>query len=345
MESGKGKESAGSFGLSYPMLTKTNYTAWAMKMKVYMQACGVWEAIELKADKAVVEDKFDKRALAIIYQGIPEDLMLTLAEKKTSKDAWDAVKLVCQGADKVKNAKAQILKREFESLNMKETEQLDEFYMKLNGLVTNIRALGEKVEETYVVKKLLRAVPPKFLQIVSAIEQFGKMEEITVEEVIGSLKAHEERIRGQTDVTEGKLLLTEEEWRKRENTEGQLLLTRDEWLKRSGKEGGRSSNENRGRDWGRGARDRGKLRCFNCGLLGHYAAECRKLRRDRDGKPEVNLTQINDDEPALLMAKCGEKQGELVLLNEGTVLPEIGKASDYKGETDVRYWTTEQAII
>lgn len=55
--------------------------------------------------------------------------------------------------------RAQTLKGEFESLNMKETEPLDEFYMKLNGLVTNIRALGEKVEETYVVKKLLRAVP------------------------------------------------------------------------------------------------------------------------------------------------------------------------------------------
>lgn len=44
------------------------------------------------------------------------------------------------------------------------------------------------------------------------------------------------------------------------------------------------------------------MRCSNCG-----AAECRKPRRDRDGKPEVNLTQLNDDEPALLLAKCGEK--------------------------------------
>lgn len=43
----------------------------------------------------------DKRALAIIYQGIPEDLLLSLAEKKTSKDAWEAIKIVCLGADKV----------------------------------------------------------------------------------------------------------------------------------------------------------------------------------------------------------------------------------------------------
>lgn len=36
------------------------------------------------------------------------------------------------------------MKGEFESLNMKETEQIDDFYMKLNGLVTNIRALKER---------------------------------------------------------------------------------------------------------------------------------------------------------------------------------------------------------
>ena len=88
--------------------------------------------------------------------------MLAIAKKKTSKDAWNAIKTMSLGAYKVKQARAQTLKGEFEGLVMKENEQLDEFYMKLHGLVTNIRALGEKVKESYVVKKLLRAVPTKF---------------------------------------------------------------------------------------------------------------------------------------------------------------------------------------
>lgn len=68
---------------------------------------------------------------------------------------------------------------------MKETEPLDEFYLKLNGLVTYIRALGEKVKEAYVVNEILRAVPTRFLQITSAIKQIGNLEEVSVEEVIG----------------------------------------------------------------------------------------------------------------------------------------------------------------
>lgn len=91
--------------------------------------------------KVAVEEKTDKVALAMMYQGLAEDMLLSIAEKKTAKEAWDALKTMCQGADRVKQAKVQTLRTEFESLSMKENEQLDEFYLKLNGLVSNIRAL------------------------------------------------------------------------------------------------------------------------------------------------------------------------------------------------------------
>lgn len=35
---------------------------------------------------------------------------------------------------------------------MKEMEIVDEFSMKINNMVSNIRALGENIEEAYVVK-------------------------------------------------------------------------------------------------------------------------------------------------------------------------------------------------
>lgn len=70
---------------------------------------------------------------------------------------------MCQGADRVKKARIQTLKAEFETLRMDENEQLEDFYMKLNGLVSTIRALGEEMNEMYVVKKLLRTILSRFL--------------------------------------------------------------------------------------------------------------------------------------------------------------------------------------
>lgn len=316
------------------MLTKTNYTAWALKMRVFMQAHGVWEAIEPKDPKTTVEEKLDKRALAVIYQGVPEDVLLSIAEKTTSKEAWNAVKTMSLGADKVKMAKAQTLKCEFEALSMKESEPLDDFCLRLNSLVANIRALGEKVEEAYVVKKMLRAVPSKFLQIASAIEQFGNVDAMSVEEVVGSLKAHEERLKGVTETGQGQLLLSEEEWRKREGNEGQLLLTREEWLKRNNGNGTRNSGENR---IVRGGRDKSRVRCYNCQGFGHIAVDCRKPRKEREFQKEVNLTISHEDEPALLIAEVEKTEERSMLLKEDSIVPNLRTKVEEQKESQVWY--------
>lgn len=100
MEVVKGKE--GSLSLNYSMLSKTNYTAWALKMKIFMQAHGIWEAVEPTDPKATIEEKMDKVAKAAIFQAIPEDRLLSLAEKKTEKETWMAIKTMCLGAERVK---------------------------------------------------------------------------------------------------------------------------------------------------------------------------------------------------------------------------------------------------
>lgn len=67
-------------GLSYPMLAMSNYTAWALKMREFMQTHGVWDAVEPKDPNAKIEEIVDKTVLASIYQGIPEDMLLAIAE-------------------------------------------------------------------------------------------------------------------------------------------------------------------------------------------------------------------------------------------------------------------------
>ncbi|XP_074376730.1 uncharacterized protein LOC141718249 [Apium graveolens] len=204
---------------------------------------------------------------------------------------------------------------------MKDNEQIDDFCMKVTGLVTNIRALGQCLSELYVVKKILRAAPTKFLQIVSTMEQFSDMETLTVEETVGALKAHEERLRGQSDSTNGQLMMTQEEWSRRERDEGKLLLTREEWLRRTEKAGGDSST-----NWkGRVNRDKSKIRCFNYQLYGHYAADCRRPKKVREFKQEANMAQVEDEESALLLANHVEEKGNMMLLNEMAIAPKLAK--------------------
>ncbi|KAL8107156.1 hypothetical protein AgCh_023818 [Apium graveolens] len=293
MEAGKIKNKM--ISLRYPMLSRANYTTWAIKMKVNQQARGVWDVISPKDPKTtVVEEKEVKLAWAAIYQAIPEDMLLSLADKETAKEAWEAIKVTCQGAEHVKTAKVQTLKTEFESLVMKEIDTIDDFSMKLAGLVTNIRALGEEIAESYVVKKLLRAVSTKFLQIASTIDQFGNLDTMTLKEMVGSLKAHEKRLKGSTVIGE---------WFKRSNRGSDETNTQ----RTRGKEGVRSS------------RDKSKVHYFNCLAYGNYAIECRELKHDKDVKEEAHMAQIPVEEPALLLAELKENEKKVFLINEEQV--------------------------
>ncbi|XP_074373610.1 uncharacterized protein LOC141713951 [Apium graveolens] len=264
MEITKTKE--GSGGLSYPMLTKSNYTTRSLKMKVFMKAQGVWGAIE-EDPNTVVDERKVQISLADIYQGVPEEVLQTIAEKETAKEVWEAIKTMCVGAEQVKEVKVETLKGEFESLTMKETYNIDVFCMKLSGITTNIRVLGEVMKEPSVVRKILRAVPDKFLQIASNIELFGDMKAMTVEELVGRLKAHEEKMKGRS-----------------ENADKQQLILASQ------------NQKTRGAYF----RDKSRIRCYNCNTLGHYASECSKSQREREKRQEVNMTVVKDDEPALL---------------------------------------------
>ncbi|XP_074331941.1 uncharacterized protein LOC141668820 [Apium graveolens] len=212
---------------------------------------------------------------------------------------------------------------------MNETEQIEDFQMRMIGLVTNIRALGEMMDESYVVKKLLRAVPTRFLQITSTLEQFGDLENMSVEEAVGALKAHEERVKGKIETKENQLMLSEEEWAKRDGEEKKLLLTREEWLKRT--------NERNPRQRGRGRFDKSNIKCFNCNIYGHFASDCKKPRRNRGTTDAEANMAVMDDEPALLLAKHDKTDPQLLVNAEKPASLQLIRDGEQVSESNIWY--------
>ncbi|KAF2322074.1 hypothetical protein GH714_006270 [Hevea brasiliensis] len=293
------------------MLTKSNYAAWAIKMEVFMMAQGVWDAVE---SPGPVDKRRDKMALAAIYQGIGEDTLLQLGAKKTAKEAWNMLKTMNQGADKVKEVRTQTLWREFEALRMSDSENVDDFSGKLTIIVNKLRSLGNTVEDEKVVKKLLRSVSSKFLQIASTIEEFSDLTTKSIEEVIGSLKAHEERLLscgGRSDET---VLLTRAEWKAREEAKKNKGKSKETTSSR----GGRGRGRGRGRNSGSHQRkeeepqqqrkkfDKSKIKCYGCGKMGHFASECSSKEKEE----QANLTERDDEEQSLLMIETCELNGQ-----------------------------------
>jgi hypothetical protein len=144
----------GGVSLSYPMLTATNYSTWAIKMEANMDAQGLWEAIE-PADRDAMDSKKDKLARACLFGAVPDDVLQQIAKKKTAKEVWESLKTRCLGVDRVKKARVQTLKSDFKDLHMKDTESIDEFAGKISGLSNKLSDLGASMEDGELVKNCL----------------------------------------------------------------------------------------------------------------------------------------------------------------------------------------------
>lgn len=153
----KPNEGGGSSSIKCPMLNTTNYTVWAIRMKIALKVHKVWEAIE---EESTEGDKNDM-AIALLFQSIPELLILQVSELNTAKKVWDAIKARHVGAERVKEARLQTLMSEFERLKMKDTEKIDDFGGKISEIASKSAALGVSIEEPKLVKKFLTSLPRK----------------------------------------------------------------------------------------------------------------------------------------------------------------------------------------
>jgi hypothetical protein len=98
-------------------------------------------------------------ALDVLSSVIPLEMVSAVASKDTSKEAWDAIKTLRVGDDRVRASTAQQLLRQFENAAFKEDKTIEDISMQLSGLVQHLATLGEKVEEAKVMGKFLRSVP------------------------------------------------------------------------------------------------------------------------------------------------------------------------------------------
>ena len=91
----------------------------------------------------------------------------------------------------MKDTKLQMLTTRFKELKMSEDKSFDSFYGKLNDVVIGKFNLGEKREDSKIVRKILRSLLESFCVKVTAIEESKDLDEIKIQELIDSLQTYE----------------------------------------------------------------------------------------------------------------------------------------------------------
>jgi hypothetical protein len=194
-------------GGNWQQLTRTNYADWAVLMQVMLEGRFMWDAIENGTN--VRSD--DRLALEAILRGVPSEMMEMLAAKGSAKGAWDALKTMRLGVARVRYARAGTLAKQYAVIQFKDGETVDDFAIRVNGLVSQMALLGRAIPEGDTVRKMLSVLPRRYGQITLSIETLVDLDTLSIAELVGRPKAAEERYAFDNDVTTGMggLLITE----------------------------------------------------------------------------------------------------------------------------------------
>ena len=88
-----------------------------------------------------------------------------------AKEAWDILKTEHDGTSRVRMSRLQMLTTQFENLRMGEEETIAEFRVHIHDMANASFALGEKMPDEKLVRKILRSLPKRFAMKVTAIEE------------------------------------------------------------------------------------------------------------------------------------------------------------------------------
>ena len=146
------------------------------------------EAAKSKWDKAALAiANTNSKALNAIFCGVSPNEFHRISHVTIAKEAWQILETTYEGTKKVKDTKLQMLTTCFEELKMSEDESFNSFYVKLNEVVIGKFNLGEKTEDSKIVRKILRSLPESFYAKVTAIKESKDLNKIRIQELISSL--------------------------------------------------------------------------------------------------------------------------------------------------------------
>jgi hypothetical protein len=79
----------------------------------------------------------------------------------------------------------------FEDIKMLEDEAFREFYTNMSDLRNSMVSLGKSISDVKLIQKILRSLPERFKIKVTTIEESKDLEEVKIEELVGSLQTYE----------------------------------------------------------------------------------------------------------------------------------------------------------
>ncbi|KAG9458846.1 hypothetical protein H6P81_003354 [Aristolochia fimbriata] len=159
-----------------PLLDGSNYSYWKAKMQIYIKAQDekAWKTIE-KGWCPPTKEIGEGADMKTVEK---PDTEWTKEEERLSNCNSKALNAIFGG----------MLTTQFELMQMREDESILEYEGKIRDIANQSAALGDKIPQNWLVRKVLRSLSSKFKMKRVAIEEYKVIDNMTLDELIRSLK-------------------------------------------------------------------------------------------------------------------------------------------------------------
>ncbi|XP_039133748.1 uncharacterized protein LOC120270743 [Dioscorea cayenensis subsp. rotundata] len=180
-----------------PIFKGEGYEHWSFRMKTFFRSQRLWKIVEegFSEEKKPTEKEMedDAKAFFLLQQAVDESILHRLVRFETAKGAWDHLKEENQGTSRMVSVRQQTLRQRFDLLQMREDESIQHYITSVLAVVNQIRGMGSELKEVDVVLKVMRSLSTRFVHAVTSIEEARDLKTMTLDELSGSLQAHEAR--------------------------------------------------------------------------------------------------------------------------------------------------------
>ncbi|GKB15319.1 hypothetical protein Tco_0849242 [Tanacetum coccineum] len=163
--------------IKLPILKKGEYDIWALKMEYYLGYTDypIWEVIQKgnglvqvstdtngqirvlppKTAEEILARERERKARTTLLMSIPEDHLAKFHKMTDAKDMWEAIKSRFGGNDESKKMQKYILKQQFKSFFVSNSEGLHKGYDKFQSLLSQLEIHGAGVSTEDANRKFL----------------------------------------------------------------------------------------------------------------------------------------------------------------------------------------------